>query len=351
MSHLVIQDVEKSYGSVKALTDVNISLADGQLVSFLGPSGCGKTTLLRLVAGLEKPSSGKILLDGEDITNVSTHQRSIGMVFQSPALFPHLNIWENIAYGLRIRGVGKAECEKKATELLDLVRLPKVGDRQITQLSGGQRQRVAIARALALEPRLFLLDEPMSALDANLREEMQVELKLLQQRLGITTIIVTHDQREAMTMSDVIVVMSTSRIQQVGSPVEIYRNPANAFVANFIGTSNQIDVVVEKENVVRRSDQLFNVPSLPDGWSVGDELILSIRPEDLQMASNVDAAPNRLSGKVSFIRDLGSSIETFFDCDGAKIISTSTPNLRMEVAVNQEVNLLLPESSCVVVKK
>ncbi|MCB1719832.1 MAG: ATP-binding cassette domain-containing protein, partial [Candidatus Competibacteraceae bacterium] len=196
------------------------------------------TTLLRLIAGLETPDQGQVLLDGKDLTATPAHQRNFGMVFQSLALFPHLNVADNIAYGLRLRGLDSARCRQRVEELLALVQLPGVAARAINQLSGGQRQRVAIARALALEPHVFLLDEPLSALDAKLRETMQVELRLLQQRLGITTIVVTHDQREAMTMADQVVVMSQGEVQQVGAPLDIYRNPQTTFVADFIGTSN-----------------------------------------------------------------------------------------------------------------
>ena len=245
MHELRLQGIAKDYGRVTAVTDVDLAVPAGKLVCFLGPSGCGKTTLLRIIAGLESPTKGQLLLDGRDVTPVPTHQRNFGMVFQSLALFDHLTVGENIAYALRIRGADKAAQRKRAEELLALVQLPGVADRHVSQLSGGQRQRVAIARALAIDPSLFLLDEPLSALDAKLREAMQIELRQLQQRLGVTTILVTHDQREAMTMADVIVVMGQGRIQQAGAPLEIYRRPANAFVADFIGTGNLLPVRVD----------------------------------------------------------------------------------------------------------
>ena len=202
MSGLVLDHLTKRFGALTAVDDVELAVAHGTFVCLLGPSGCGKTTLLRMIAGLEEPSAGRILLDAEDITRLDAHRRDFGMVFQSLALFPHLNVRENIAYPLRIRGAVWAEQRARVDELLDLVHLPGFADRAISQLSGGQRQRVAIARALARSPRLFLLDEPLSALDAKLREAMQVELRQLQRRLDITTIVVTHDQREAMTMAD-----------------------------------------------------------------------------------------------------------------------------------------------------
>src|SRR5215207_258619 len=226
MSGLVLDRLTKRFGAFAAVEDVSLSVAHGTFVCLLGPSGCGKTTLLRMIAGLEEPSSGRIVLDGSDITRLEAHQRDFGMVFQSLALFPHLTVRDNIAYPLRIRGAPAAEQRARVDELLALVHMPGFGDRPISKLSGGQRQRIAIARALARSPRLFLLDEPLSALDAKLREAMQVELRQLQRQLGITTIVVTHDQREAMTMADLIVVMHAGQIRQVGSPVEIYRRPS-----------------------------------------------------------------------------------------------------------------------------
>ena len=349
MSGLELQDVAKMFGFVTAVTDVNLSLPEGKFVSFLGPSGCGKTTLLRLLAGLERPTRGRVLLEGEDITDKPTHQRGIGMVFQSLALFPHLTVGENITYGLRIRGVDKSARREKAEALLDLVRLPGVADRHITQLSGGQRQRVAIARALALEPKLFLLDEPLSALDANLREEMQVELKMLQQRLGITTIIVTHDQREAMTMSDQVVVMSTAQVQQVGGPLEIYRHPANAFVADFIGTSNLIPVRAQGDRSILVRDLSFTVNELPKD-SAG-ELMLSIRPEEVHVLPASAQGPNRLPGQVTFVRDVGASVEIFVDCDGITVVAMSAPKDRPDLRQGDAAMVELPAEACVVVRK
>ena len=221
MLDLSLIDITKQFGQVTAVSDVNLHLDGGNMVSFLGPSGCGKTTLLRMIAGLDLPTRGHVRLGDRDLTHTPAHQRNMGMVFQSLALFPHLSVGDNITYGLKVRGASRDERASRAEQLLELVRLPGIAGRHISQLSGGQRQRVAIARALALEPDVFLLDEPLSALDANLREAMQIELRQLQQRLGITTIVVTHDQSEAMTMSDLVVVMSDAQVQQVGPPLEI----------------------------------------------------------------------------------------------------------------------------------
>src|SRR3954471_5363055 len=281
MSGLALKNVTKRFGDFTAVDAIDLAVPHGTFVCLLGPSGCGKTTLLRMIAGLEEPTAGAILLDYQDITSVPTHKRNLGMVFQSLALFPHLSVGDNIAYALRIRGASREDQAKRVDELLKMVHLPGFADRPVAKLSGGQRQRVAIARALALSPKLFLLDEPLSALDAKLREAMQVELRKLQQRLGITTIVVTHDQREAMTMADLVVVMGNGRIQQAASPVEIYRKPVNSFVADFIGSTNLLPV---------RSGAAGQGVSAPGGTIPGvalgtgrDQATLSVRPEDVHL--------------------------------------------------------------------
>ena len=351
MRGLVFRGVAKSFGSITAVKNIDLELPEGRFVSFLGPSGCGKTTLLRLIAGLETPSAGRIILDGNDLTDVPTHKRNIGMVFQSLALFPHLSVGENITYGLRIRGLDKATRRQRANELLELVRLPGVAERHINQLSGGQRQRVATARALALEPKLFLLDEPLSALDAKLREDMQVELRMLQERLGITTIIVTHDQREAMTLSDIVVVMSNATIEQVGPPLEIYRNPASAFVADFIGNSNLIEARVAGAGKVAIGGRGFAVGKIPDGLHEGAEVMVSIRPEDVHIHAAGDTGPNRLEGRVIFVRDVGVTVEVFIDCGGITVSSVSSPKDRPDVGQGDVAVVELPASTCVVVRR
>jgi len=347
MAGLRLEKVGKSFGQVVAVSDVDLEFPQGRLVCLLGPSGCGKTTLLRLIAGLELPTTGRILLDGTDLTHTPAHKREFGMVFQSLALFPHLTVGENIAYGLSIRGVDKAERRKRAAELLELVRLPGVADRHISQLSGGQRQRVAIARALALNPRLFLLDEPLSALDAKLREAMQVELRQLQQRLGISTIVVTHDQREAMTMADIVVIMDRGRVQQMASPLETYRSPANAFVADFIGISNLIPGVT-RDHTVDVHGRRIRVERMPDGLPDGAKVTLSIRPEEVHIRPAAEAGENRLTGAVTFIRDLGASVEITTQCDGIEVLAVTTPRDRPNASVGDAVSVELPAPSCVV---
>ncbi|WP_027289551.1 ABC transporter ATP-binding protein [Rhodovibrio salinarum] len=349
---LSLEAVTKRFGDFTALASVDLHLPRGEMTCFLGPSGCGKTTLLRLIAGLEAPTSGRIRLSGQDITDQPAHKRQLGMVFQSLALFPHLSVAENVSYALRVRGHAKAERRQKAQQLLELVQMPDVADRHISQLSGGQRQRVAIARALALEPDLFLLDEPLSALDAKLREEMQVEFKLLQQRLGITTILVTHDQREAMTMADRVVVLNGGEVQQVGTPLEIYRRPANAFVADFIGTSNLIDCEVVDSHHVRAHGHTLAVAELPDGLAPGAAASVSIRPEDVRVHAPTgdgglpDRGAGCLDGTVAFIRDVGQSVELYIDCGDLRLSSHVPPRDKPDVGQGDRVAVELPAAAC-----
>ena len=343
MSGLTLQNIVKQFGQFTAVKNVELTVPHGTFVCLLGPSGCGKTTLMRMVAGLDLPTSGAIKLDGKDITNVPTHKRDLGMVFQSLALFPHLTVGENIAYSLRIRGTGKEEQKKRVDELLSMIHLTGYADRPVAKLSGGQRQRVAIARALAISPKLFLLDEPLSALDAKLREAMQVELRQLQQHLGITTIVVTHDQREAMTMADTVVVMNGGEIRQAAAPVEIYRRPADTFVADFIGMTNLIDFTADSTgaNVLGTP---INGLAVPAGLKSG---IVSVRPEDVHLTAPGNGA---ISGTVTFVRDLGGTIETFVEAGGKQVVAVSMPNARPDVAVGQAVGIKLNPADCVVLK-
>ncbi len=346
MSGLRLEGVGKHFGSVVAVADVDLELPTGKLVCLLGPSGCGKTTLLRLIAGLEEATTGRITLDGQDLTPVPAHKRGFGMVFQSLALFPHLTVGENVAYALKIRGVAKDERRRRAEALLDLVRLPGVADRHISQLSGGQRQRVAIARALALDPKLFLLDEPLSALDAKLREAMQVELRMLQQRLGITTIVVTHDQREAMTMADLVVVMEHGYARQVGSPLEIYRSPASTFVADFIGITNLISGKVSGDDEVTVAKVPIRV-NAGGTLKSGDQVTVSVRPEEVHVLSADQRGENRIPGEITFIRDLGASVEISLDCGGVNVLAITTPKERPQAVVGDRAMVELPRAACI----
>jgi len=323
MPGLEVQGIAKNYGKTPVVDHVSFAVAHGDFVCFLGPSGCGKTTLLRLIAGLEIPSAGRVALDDVDITARAPCERGFGMVFQSLALFPHLNVEENIGYSLRLRDGNRKARRERVLELLELVRLPGAGKRAVSQLSGGQRQRVAIARALAQEPRILLMDEPFSALDAKLREEMQVEIRQLQQKLKITTILVTHDQREAMTLADTVLVLAQGRIQQMGAPLDIYRNPANKFVATFIGLSNLIEVQVAGAASVRFADQMIEVGSIPAAVSPGAAATLSVRPENVLVKRLPAGESGGLSGTITFVRDFGSTIEARIECGGREIITVS----------------------------
>jgi len=245
MAAVTLTDIVKRFGDFTAVHRMSMEIPEGSFVTLLGPSGCGKTTTLRMVAGLLDPTEGEIAIKGRRVNDVPIHKRNLGIVFQNYALFPHKTVADNIAFGLKYRNVARDEAAKKVQAALDLVQLPDVGDRYPKQLSGGQQQRIALARAIVIEPDVLLLDEPLSALDANLREDMRVELKRIQDRIGVTTIFVTHDQAEALAMSDRIVVMSQGRVEQTGAPEEVYNTPATEFVAGFLGASNIVDATVE----------------------------------------------------------------------------------------------------------
>lgn len=317
---LEVKNIRKAFAKHTALQDTSLVVPQGKFVCILGPSGCGKTTLLRIIAGLEAPTSGSILLDGADITKRPVHQRNFAMVFQSLALFPFLTVAENIGYALTLRNYDPKEEKARVAELLELIKLPDIGTRKISELSGGQRQRVAIARALAQEPMLFLMDEPFSALDAELRDHMQVELRQLQRSLKITTILVTHDQREAMTLADIMVVMADGVVQQIGSPAELYRNPANTFVASFIGRSNLLPVNVVDANHVLWGDNTLTVDAIPAGLKGGDNATLAVRPEGVRLG---DAG---IPAEVKFVRDVGGRIELRLLCQNQELLASLAPN-------------------------
>ena len=346
---LEIRDVTKAYGANTVVRKVSLTVPRGQFVCFLGPSGCGKTTLMRMVAGLETPTSGRILMNDRDITDTPVHRRNFAMVFQALALFPFLSVEDNIAYSLKLRNVSPPDRRTRVRELLELIKLPDIGRRSIDQLSGGQRQRVAIARALAQEPALFLLDEPLSALDAKLRDHMQVELRQLQQKLQITTILVTHDQREAMTMADTIVVMSDGVVQQVGPPTEIYRHPANRFVAGFIGQSNLLDAVVVDRQHIRLGSSLIAADTMPSNLQGGEGVTLSIRPESIRVTpGSTGHGPNALAGRITFVRDIGNQIELRIDCEGRELIGIAMPAEWAGIAGSETVSVHLPAGACTI---
>ncbi len=339
------------YGDdVTAVDDVSLCFPSGQITALLGPSGCGKTTLLRIIAGLEQQTRGAVMLSGVDISTQSASERRFGMVFQSFALFPHLNVEDNIAYSLSINKVSVEARRRRAAELLDMVKLSGYGKRRIGELSGGQRQRVAIARALAQNPRVFLLDEPMSALDAQLREQMQVELRLLQQQLGITTIVVTHDQREAMTMADKVVVMSGGSVEQIGSPHEIYNKPSSQFVASFIGQNNFLDGVVGQGCINIDGHSLYLNESIP--FLSGSSVRVACRPEVSRVRrvsdfSGLAFSRNCLPGRVTLVREVGPVREVFLDVGGQQILCVESGTARdlEPLVAGEDVSAQLPEDS------
>ena len=309
LPYLRIQRLTKKFGGFTALDDISLEIAEGEFVCFLGPSGCGKTTLLRAIAGLDIQTTGRIEQNGRDISALPPTKRDFGIVFQSYALFPNLTAAKNVAYGLENTRASRAEVARRVRELLDLMGLTAHGGKYPAQLSGGQQQRVALARALATSPGLLLLDEPLSALDAKVRVHLRHEIKQLQRRLRVTTIMVTHDQEEALTMADRIVVMNLGAIEQVGTPLEIYREPASPFVADFIGVMNFVAGTVVRDGVVRlgRTELACEV----EGLAVGTEVTLAIRPEDIVAHEGRGGEPNVLTVRVDALAFLGS----FFRAD------------------------------------
>ena len=274
-------NVEKWYGTNHVVKNMNINIAEGEFLTLLGPSGCGKTTTLRMISGFELPTSGVIKVQGESVEKKEPYQRDVNTVFQNYALFPNMNVFDNVAYGLKVKKVPKAEIKERVTEMLKLVQLEGFGKRRITQMSGGQKQRVAIARALINRPKVLLLDEPLGALDLKLRKQMQIKLKRLQRKLGITFVYVTHDQEEALTMSDTIVVMNQGYIQQIGTPEKIYNEPENAFVADFIGESNIISATMVQDRLVKILG--VNFPCVDEGFGQNRPVDVVIRPEDIDL--------------------------------------------------------------------
>ena len=283
MHTVELKNVTKEFNGVTVLEDINLYIRENEFLTLLGPSGCGKTTTLRIIGGFEEPTKGTVLFEEKDITEVPPYERQINTVFQKYALFPHLDVYDNIAFGLKIKKVPRDEISKRVKEMLRLVNLQGFENRTIDSLSGGQQQRIAIARALVNEPKVLLLDEPLGALDLKLRKDMQIELKNMQKRLGITFIYVTHDQEEALTMSDTIVVMDKGKIQQIGTPVDIYNEPKNAFVAEFIGESNIIDGIMHEDFLVEFSGKNFKC--VDKGFGKDEVIEVVIRPEDIEIVS------------------------------------------------------------------
>jgi putative spermidine/putrescine transport system ATP-binding protein len=364
MAFLELSGVQKQFGDTVAVQDFNLAAERGEFVSFLGPSGCGKTTTLRMIAGFERPTAGAISIDGDDITDRSPNQRNVGMVFQSYALFPNMTVAGNIGFGLKIRKRPKADIDRRVGELLELIHLEGRGDRFPWQLSGGQQQRVALARALAIEPTILLLDEPLSALDAKIRVALRHEIRQIQRQLGITTVYVTHDQEEALELSDRIVVMSEGRIEQIGSPFEIYNFPSTAFVASFVGTLNAIEARIVDASTGRLSlaGHEVRTTSALTG-STGQAVTVALRPEMIALAtpdgSNVVAVSalegatgsNRLPATVADVAFLGSVVRVHTtvgpDETPVYVDTFNNPNLAVPPA-GSPVVLSFPPEGCLV---
>ncbi len=337
-----LKNISKQYDGETVLHDINLYIRDKEFVTLLGPSGCGKTTTLRIIGGFETPDEGKVLFEGKEINDLPPNKRHINTVFQKYALFPHLNVYENIAFPLRIKKLPENEIKEKVTEMLKMVALSGFENKSVSTMSGGQQQRVAIARALISHPRVLLLDEPLGALDLKLRKDMQVELKNIQQRIGITFIYVTHDQEEALSMSDTIVVMADGEIQQIGTPTDIYNEPKNAFVADFIGESNIIDGVMLSDYNVRFAGHTFNC--LDKGFEKNEQVDVVVRPEDVDV---VEPEKGMLTGQVSAVTFKGVHYEIIVDIKGFKWMIQSTDY----VAPDQFIGLYIEPDAIHIMKK
>ena len=336
MARIELEAVSKHYGDFHAVRDFSLTIEQGELVVLLGPSGCGKTTTLRMIAGFVPVTSGRIRLGGRDVTSLPPQRRNTGLVFQGYALFPHLTAAENIAFGLQMRGLSDAVVREKVASALRLVRLDDLGDRLPRQLSGGQQQRVALARALVIEPDALLLDEPLSNLDAKLREEVRVEIRQLQRALGLTTVMVTHDQDEALAMADRLVVMSAGAIQQIGTQRDLYEHPSNRFVAGFVGRTNFLSGQLVAPGVFRSDGGLtlrYDGRSAPAGGSAAAarssdaRRALALRPERLNLGASADPArSNRVAGTVEFASYLGAIVEYYVRLSSGEILRVHAPN-------------------------
>ncbi len=338
--YISMKSTSKHFGSVKAVDDVTFDIGEGEFFSLLGASGCGKTTLLRMLAGFEQPTLGNIFIDGQPQAGVPPHHRPVNMVFQNYAIFPHLNVSRNIAYGMRKAGLSKAEVDRKVDEMLELIKLPGYGARGAHQLSGGQRQRVALARALIKQPKVLLLDEPLGALDKKLREQMQLELRALQRDVGITFVFVTHDQEEAMTMSDRIAVMSLGKVLQIDSPTRLYEVPKVKEVADFIGTINLFEGSIrsrEGESTVVDTEGLGTVHSTASGKDAPDSgaITVAIRPEKFNLTfSRPDAAKNMVTGTMQAAAYLGDRSHYYVTVDGREApIAVAAQNAQRQLTV------------------
>ena len=355
MGFLELSHLKKQFGAFAAVEDFMLSAEAGEFVSFLGPSGCGKTTTLRMIAGFEYPDSGSIKVDGREITDLPPNKRNVGMVFQAYALFPNMTVANNVGFGMRVKKRPKDAIRKRVAELLELINMPEKADRYPYQLSGGQQQRVALARALAIEPQVLLLDEPLSALDAKIRVSLRNEIRSIQRQLGITTVYVTHDQEEALSLSDRVVVMSQVRIELIGTPFEIYNFPSTAFVASFVGTLNALHATVVDPSVgsVTVGGQAVRLARPLAGKRAGDGLDIALRPEILTLRdAGVEA--NRLSGAVDRVTFLGSIVRVRIALAGdSGVVAFDTlnnPHLAVP-ADGESVTVSFPPEACMVLDR
>ena len=337
-----LKNITVSFDGEKILDDISLSISDKEFVTLLGPSGCGKTTTLRIIAGFLEQDQGDVFFDGKKINSLPANKRNVNTIFQRYALFPHLNVYDNIAFGLKVKRVPKDEIKQRVSEMLKLINLEGFEKRSISGLSGGQQQRVAIARAVINKPKVLLLDEPLAALDLKLRKDMQVELKNIQKQLGITFIFVTHDQEEALSMSDTVVVMNEGKIQHIGTPQDIYNEPVNAFVADFIGESNIIDGVMLDDFKVKIEG--VTLQCLDKGFKVNEEVDVVIRPEDVDI---VPAEKGLITGEVTSVTFLGVHYEIIVDVNGFKWMIQTTDMQE----VGDKVGLLIEPDAIHIMKK
>ncbi len=349
---LVLDRIRKTYQSVTAVEDLSLTLASGEFVTLLGPSGCGKSTTLRMIGGFEDPDSGRVLIQGRDVTDLPPHKRDVNVVFQDYALFPHLTVRRNISFGLELKGLGRAAIAARVDEMLALVKLEALAERMPAALSGGQKQRVALARALAPNPPILLLDEPLSALDAKLRKEMQIELRRLQRETGKTFILVTHDQEEALTMSDTVVVMNDGRIEQIGKPWDLYNRPGSEFVARFVGEMNFFPVRAGAATAEAIELDWFGTPlaaRLPARLPPpGQEVLLGVRPEHIALGLDPPAAglPNAVAGRVTERIFRGADVNYLVEANG-RAFSVAAPQRTVPDGVSDVWLTWAPENALI----
>jgi iron(III) transport system ATP-binding protein len=344
MTAVRVDNLRKNYGATPAVDGVSLLVRSGELFFLLGPSGCGKTTLLRTLAGFVEPDAGSVHFGEQDVTRLPPRRRGAGLVFQTYALWPHMTVARNVAYGLHVRGVGRAEVARRVAEALRLVRLEGFGDRKPNQLSGGQQQRVALARALVIEPRLLLLDEPLSNLDARLRDEMREEIRRLHRATGLTMVYVTHDQKEALSLADRLAVMDRGKVMQLGMPAEVYERPANRFVAGFLGESNFLSGTVLGDGRVETAVGTLAVSA--GGFASGDRVLCSIRPQAL--ALNQPGGVNRITATVREVQFLGDVVQLRLTAGGADLTAVALPHQTAGLRPGASVNVTIEPAQVVV---